>query len=629
MGGSTSDTGNYIRIVGQNSKDTISAPKFLGLSLLNPSLARNSSFKHGANFAVAGSTVLNSSFYKAKNVTIPAINRPLRAQLQWLRSFLNPHCKSPSDYGKSIREVRNYVPYVVKETIQVTRARVDPVRIIQSDRFWGLPIGCAPRYLFNFKSNHTSAYDHEGCLKAFNHLVKYCNKLLRSALASLRREFPRATVLYGDYYGGYQHIFRSGSHLGFDRRSRLKACMGSGPPGVPVCLDPRRFISWDGLHLTQEAHRQITKFILKKISRKLIPFQSLILSCCSASPKGPLSLIETVYQLGDSTADAGNLIRITGSNSEDKVSARLPYGETLGKPTGRFSDGLLIVDYISKALGLPLLNPSLARNRSFEHGANFAVGGSTVLNSSFYKAKNVAVPATNTPLRAQLQWLRSFLNSTCKSLSDCAERLRRSLVIVGEMGSNDFFLSFLQGKSIREVRTYVPYVVQETIQELIQLGLSKVIVFGDYPIGCGPIYLSNFKSNDSSAYDDDDDGCLLAFNDFVQYRNNLVRSALASLRREFPRATVLFGDYYGGYQHILRNGSHLGFDRSSRLKACCGTGGPYNVNIGARCGSPGIPVCPDPSRFISWDGLHLTQEAHRRITEFILEQISPGLIRAT
>ncbi|KAK4780036.1 hypothetical protein SAY87_016142 [Trapa incisa] len=295
----------------------------------------------------------------------------------------------------------------------------------------------------------------------------------------------------------------------------------------------------------------------------LLAFQSLILSCCSASPKGPLSLIENVYQLGDSTADAGNLIRITGSNSEDKVSARLPYGETLGKPTDRFSDGLLMVDYITRALGLPLLNPSLARNRSFEHGANFAVGGSTVLNSSFYKAKNVAVPATNTPLRAQLQWLRSFLNSTCKSLSDCAERLRRSLVIVGEMGSNDFFLSFLQGKSIRE------------------------------------------------------------------YRNNLVRSALASLRREFPRATVLFGDYYGGYQHILRNGSHLGFDRSSRLKACCGTGGPYNVNISASCGSPGVPVCPDPSRFISWDGLHLTQEAHRRITEFILDQISPGLIRAT
>lgn len=35
---------------------------------------------------------------------------------------------------------------------------------------------------------------------------------------------------------------------------------------------------------------------------------------------------------------------------------------------------------------------------------------------------------------------------------------------MGEIGSNDFLYSFSQGKSIQEVRTYVPFVVRETIE---------------------------------------------------------------------------------------------------------------------------------------------------------------------
>lgn len=62
------------------------------------------------------------------------------------------------------------------------------------------------------------------------------------------------------------------------------------------------------------------------------------------------------------------------------------------------------------------------------------------------------------------------------NVSDCAERLSRSLVIVGEMGSNDFLYSFSQGKSIQEVRTYVPFVVRETI-EVTRASPSRISLF--------------------------------------------------------------------------------------------------------------------------------------------------------
>lgn len=100
--------------------------------------------------------------------------------------------------------------------------------------------------------------------------------------------------------------------------------------------------------------------------------------------------------------------------------------------------------------------------------------------------------------------------------------------------------------------------ISSKVQELIKLGASKVVVFGDFAIGCSPIYLTNFKSNDSNAYDDK--GCLKAYNAFSQFRNTYVQVALAKLRQEFPRATILYGDYYNGYKYVLDRASYLGKD---------------------------------------------------------------------
>ncbi|KAL6641163.1 hypothetical protein ACP70R_019344 [Stipagrostis hirtigluma subsp. patula] len=43
------------------------------------------------------------------------------------------------------------------------------------------------------------------------------------------------------------------------------------------------------------------------------------------------------------------------------------------------------------------------------------------------------------------------------------------------------------------------------------------------------------------------------------------------------------------------------------LAACCGGGGgPYNFNFSTFCGVPGWTTCLDPSKYISWDGIHYT-----------------------
>lgn len=64
----------------------------------------------------------------------------------------------------------------------------------------------------------------------------------------------------------------------------------------------------------------------------------------------------SVYQIGDSTSDTGNLIRVP-DRGPNLAAASLPYGETFpGKPTGRWSDGRLIIDYIGNLLQHSILN---------------------------------------------------------------------------------------------------------------------------------------------------------------------------------------------------------------------------------------------------------------------------------
>ncbi|MED6213348.1 hypothetical protein PIB30_092191 [Stylosanthes scabra] len=66
---------------------------------------------------------------------------------------------------------------------------------------------------------------------------------------------------------------------------------------------------------------------------------------------GSTQRYKAIYSFGDSLADAGNLLYDTENltAAHNSSSLHLPYGETyFQNPTGRFSDGRLIVDFICK-----------------------------------------------------------------------------------------------------------------------------------------------------------------------------------------------------------------------------------------------------------------------------------------
>ncbi|KAL3529417.1 hypothetical protein ACH5RR_008739 [Cinchona calisaya] len=346
------------------------------------------------------------------------------------------------------------------------------------------------------------------------------------------------------------------------------------------------------------------------------------LFCIAFAAKETICPFKSIYQFGDSLADTGNRIRQVGVRSVFNIST-LPYGITyFHKPTGRFSDGLLVIDFIAKALHLPLLNPYLETNASFSHGVNFAVGGSTALDNSFFAKRNISVPSSNIALSQQVKWFKKHLKSVSNNRSQRRKRISRALIMMGEIGGNDFNNFFSQGKSQKETRIYVPRVVKaicNAIREVINLGAVHIVVPGIFPGGCSPRSLASFSSADPKAYDDY--GCLRESNKFALFYNNHLQRALESLRLEFPNADIRYFDLFKAFEYILQNAQHLGFDQRSLLKGCCGTGGKYNFDNKRVCGSKGVKACPNPEQYINWDGIHLTQAAYQYISEHLIRDV--------
>ncbi|XP_021748412.1 acetylajmalan esterase-like [Chenopodium quinoa] len=336
---------------------------------------------------------------------------------------------------------------------------------------------------------------------------------------------------------------------------------------------------------------------------------------------------DTIFQFGDSLSDTGNLVLENPYGAHSFAS--FPYGQTIHHPTGRCSDGLLIIDYIANVFHLPLLSPFLDRQGNFDHGVNFAVAGSTALDTATLRAKNIVFsPPTNSSLSVQLSWFKYHLNSMCTNRLECEKKVSKSLFVI-ETGGNDYNYAFLHGKTMKEVKELVPEVVgaiKEAVNEVIRCGAIRVVVAGNLPIGCLPVYLTAFESRDRTQYDELK--CLKEMNAFAMYHNDLLQQAIRELQMEHPdNVAIVYGDYYSALRWILQNAAALGFDEDNVLKACCGSSNnAYNFDLKRMCGAKEAQVCANPTRLVSWDGIHLTQRAYLRMAQRLLQQIVPKIL---
>ncbi|KAF9589174.1 hypothetical protein IFM89_019490 [Coptis chinensis] len=106
-----------------------------------------------------------------------------------------------------------------------------------------------------FKNNDSTSYDDKGCLKGLNTFARYHNQYLQNALQQLRLEYPNVAILYADYYQASEWVLTNAPQLGFETKSILKVCCGTGGDynfslmsmcgmeGVYACSDPDQYIN--------------------------------------------------------------------------------------------------------------------------------------------------------------------------------------------------------------------------------------------------------------------------------------------------------------------------------------------------------------------------------------------------
>ena len=89
----------------------------------------------------------------------------------------------------------------------------------------------------------------------------------------------------------------------------------------------------------------------------LLAVAALHVCCCRGQGRDG-GAVAAIYSLGDSITDTGNLAKEAPPGAFETIK-HLPYGVTFGRPTGRCSDGLLIIDYF----GEPSFSSSLGGQR--------------------------------------------------------------------------------------------------------------------------------------------------------------------------------------------------------------------------------------------------------------------------
>jgi hypothetical protein len=291
-------------------------------------------------------------------------------------------------------------------------------------------------------------------------------------------------------------------------------------------------------------------------------------------------------------------------------------------------------DTTGESLHTPYLSPYLkSLGADFRNGVNFAVGGST------------ATPG-GSPFSLDVQFHQFlYLRARCVELINLGQKppidrggFRRAIYAV-DIGQND--LSAYMHLPYHQVLAKVPGVVAQikyTVEALYSHGARRFWVHGTGALGCLPQKLAIPRDDDS---DLDAHGCLKTYNAVARRFNALLGDACNTLQQRMVDATIVFIDMFAvkydlvvnhtmhGSSTVTKNSNMLldlcllyggggaGIERP--LMACCGHGGPpHNYNHFKACMSAEMQLCDVGARFVSWDGVHLTEAANAIVAAKVL-----------
>ncbi|KAM6585453.1 hypothetical protein CsatB_012455 [Cannabis sativa] len=308
------------------------------------------------------------------------------------------------------------------------------------------------------------------------------------------------------------------------------------------------------------------------------------------------------FIFGDSFLDAGNNNYIN-TTTLDQANF-WPYGETYFKfPTGRFSDGRLISDFIAEYANLPLIPPFLQPGfRHYYKGVNFASSGAGALVETFQGS----VIDLKTQVRYYKKvegWLRNKLGNVG------GELMLSNAVYLISIGSNDYLSLFLINSTILKTYSKSQYVemvignLTTVIKDIYSSGGKKFGFINLPEFGCLPgLRVTNQDGNYK---------CIEEASSLANLHNKALSKLLNKLSKQLKGFKFSLYDLNSNLRKRMITPSYYGFKDGER--ACCGTGEFRGV---FSCGGKRIvkdyQLCQNPNHHIFWDSYHLTEIAYKQ-----------------
>ncbi|CAM8924237.1 unnamed protein product [Rhodiola kirilowii] len=340
---------------------------------------------------------------------------------------------------------------------------------------------------------------------------------------------------------------------------------------------------------------------------------TLIVSTRAAQPNKTISAedhrrskILAVFVFGDSTVDPGNNnVLLTDFRSNFP-----PYGHSFAgsRPTGRFSDGRLVTDFLSSYVGLkdyvpPYLDPTLSLEE-LKTGVSFASAASG-FDPLTAKLSNVL------SISKQLEYFREYRTKMENAIGkqEMDHIIKHSGMIISS-GTNDYGINYFllpvrrTSYTVSEYTQYLLGQLQQLIQELIKEGAKKIGVVGLPPIGCLPVVITVYSKNKLARRE-----CVESLSSVARSYNEMVKKELSSELYQAKGVQVVYADIYSPLNLILQNPRKFGFEEV--FEGCCGTG---LAETSFLC-NPTSPLCSEASKYVFFDSIHPTEKTYSIIFE--------------
>ncbi|KAL4562337.1 hypothetical protein LXL04_034537 [Taraxacum kok-saghyz] len=310
-----------------------------------------------------------------------------------------------------------------------------------------------------------------------------------------------------------------------------------------------------------------------------------------------------LFVFGDSTVDAGNnnFIRTPMKSNFP------PYGRDFINhiPTGRFTNGRLVSDFIASYVGIKdsvpaYLDPSLTIE-DLMTGVTFASAG-----SGFDPLTPTLSSAI--PLEQQMEYFKEYKSKMEMYIGKEAtvDLIKRAAFMLSA-GTNDFIVNYYGlGELVSQnmypnVSSYQEFLfqnIEQFMKELMNEGARKIAMVGLPPMGCVPEVITLNRDAALNGRKCVEPMLTVATDYNVRLQNKLKAMQTSETK-------LYYADIYTPILDMVQHGqSKLGFKEVST--GCCGSG---YVEAAILC-NMNSAICDDASKYVFWDAVHPTEKAY-------------------